>query len=396
MATKPRRSLYSWVALCCVVALVLAAGSWAILRDRDGIQLTAYFDRAVGLYADSSVRVLGIEVGKITKVEPQGAVVRVDFTVDEGIEVPKDVGAVIIAPSLVSDRYVQLTPVYESGETIESGGVIPSDRTATPIELDDLFASLNDLSTALGPDGANSDGALSGALDTIADNLDGNGKNLNNTVSRLAELSRTFETSKDDLFGTVQNLAGFTEMLQTSDRQVNELFDRVADVTGFLAEESDDVDAALSLLATALHDVHGFVDDNDELLSSNVEKLAALTKVLVDQRAALAEVLDEGPTGLNNFINSYDAASGTVATRGNLNELTFAPVLTLCRMLNATTPRELPSTVAEKCAELAPVLDGTLQLPSPAQIINSFSKGEPPPLPLPLTNGIERSPGGGQ
>ncbi|MGH3451750.1 MAG: MCE family protein [Haloechinothrix sp.] len=390
------RGLSSWVALACVVALVLATGLWAITRDRDGLHLTAYFDRAVGLYADSSVRVLGIEVGKIDKVQPQGAVVRVDFTVEPGIEVPRNVGAVVIAPSLVSDRYVQLTPAYESGETIESGGVIPRDRTATPIELDDLFASLNDLATTLGPDGANAEGALSGALGTIADNLDGNGKNLNKTVSRLAELSRTFEASKGDLFGTVQNLASFTAMLEKSDRQMNELFDRVADVTGFLAAESGDVDAALSSLATALADVDGFVDDNNELLSSNVEKLAGITKVLVDQRAALAEVLDAGPTGLNNFINAYDAASGTVATRGNFNELTFAPVVTLCRLLNATTPAEVPSAVADTCEELAPVLDGALKLPSPSQIVSSFSKGEPPPLPLPLTDVVEQIPGGGR
>lgn len=384
--SRTRRSPQSWIALACVVGLVLAAGLVVVMRGGGEKKLTAYFDRAVGLYAGSSVKVLGIGVGEITDVRPEGRAVRVDFTVDDGVPVPANVGAVVVAPSLVSDRYVQLTPAYSDGEEIGSGSVIPRERTATPIELDDLFSSLNDMAKTLGPEGANSDGALSGALDTVAATMKGNGKNLNDTVTRLAELSRTLETSKGDLFATVKYLGEFTSMLAGSDRQLGELFDRVADVTGFLAAESGEVDSALSSLATALHDVRGFVDENDEVLSSNVDKLAAVTKVLVDQRGAIAEVLDVGPAGMNNFINAYDAASGSIGIRGNLNELTFPPVLMLCRLIAAGTPREAPKTLSDTCKELAPVLDGTLPLPTVSEVMGALNRGEPPPLPLPLAD----------
>lgn len=390
------RGAYTWTALACVVVLVLAAGAWAAFATSAGTRLTAYFDRAVGLYPDSTVRVLGIEVGRITEVRPQGAVVRVDMTVESGVDIPQGAKAVVIAPSLVSDRYVQLTPAYESGERMESGAVIPRERTATPIELDELFSSLNNLATALGPDGANSEGKLSRALDTMADNLRGNGQNLNDTVNQLAKLSRTFEGSKGDLFDTVKHLGSFTTMLARSDRQLDQLFDRVVDVTGFLAEESDDVGAALSSLATALTDVRSFVDDNSELLSSNVDKLASVTEVLVDQRAAVAELLDIAPTGLNNFINAYDATSGTIGIRGNLNELTYPPVLMLCRLLKAGTPENVPPTVAETCKKLAPLIDGTLNLPSASEIMAALNRGEPPPLPLPMAGVVEPAQGGGR
>ncbi|MQA63056.1 MAG: MCE family protein [Actinophytocola sp.] len=393
--TRFARGAYGWLALTCVVVLLLAAGLWTATRDAGGTRLTAYFDRAVGLYADSSVRVLGVEVGTITEVRPQGSAVRVEMLVDDGVPVPAGVGAVVVAPTLVSDRYVQLTPAYSDGERIASGTVIPRERTETPIELDDLFASLDDLATTLGPDGANSEGALAGALDTVAENLDGNGANLSETVRQLARVSTTFESSKGDFFDTVEHLGSFTELLAKSDRQVGDLFDRVADVTTFLADESGEVDGALSTLATALTDVRGFVDDNDELLSSNVDKLAAVTKVLVDRRGELAEVLDVGPAGMNNFINAYDAASGTVGIRGNLNELTLPPVLMLCRLIAAGTPAEVPSTVADTCHELAPVLDGTVPLPSVSEVMAALGRGEPPDLPLPLYEAMIASSGGG-
>jgi virulence factor Mce-like protein len=392
--TRTGRSLYTWLAFACVVVLLLTAGLWLAFRDPGGTKLSAYFGKTVGLYAGSSVRVLGVQVGEVTGVTPQGDAVRVDLRVDDGVPIPADAGAVVVAPSLVSDRYVQLTPAYDVGPVMATGTVIPRQRTATPVELDDLYNSLNELSTGLGPDGANQNGALSGVLDTAAANLDGNGQNLNTTVTRLSELARTLDGSKDDLFATVQNLNSFTKALADSDAQLNEFYRRAADVGGFLAAESGDVGAALTSLSTSLGDVRSFVEENKDLLSANVDKLAGLTKVLVDQRAALAEVLDIAPVGATNFINSYDAASGTIAVRANLNEITNPPILTVCRLISAGTPKQVPATLGDICKQLAPVLDGTLPLPTVSQALASIQQGELPPLPLPLIGVLNQLSGG--
>ncbi|HVW39747.1 MAG TPA: MCE family protein [Amycolatopsis sp.] len=380
--TRTGRTLYRWIATACVAALVLTAGLWLAFRDPGGTKVSALFDRTVGLYAGSSVRVLGVKVGEVTDVTPQGPVVRVDMRVDPGVPIPAGAGAVVVAPSLVSDRYVQLTPAYDSGPVLTSGTVIPREHTATPLELDDLYGSLDELSTSLGPNGANANGALSNLLDTAARNLDGNGKNLNDTVTELANLSRTLDDSKGDLFATVRNLQSFTTALADSDNQLNQFYARLGDVAGFLADDSSDVGAALSSLGTSLGDVQQFVQDNRDLLTSNVDKLASVSKVLVDQRAALAEVLDVAPTGMTNFINSYDAASGSIAIRYNANELTNPLVTTLCRVLKASAPVQLPDVVSTLCTDLAPVVDGVAKTPSVSQLMADMSAGKLPPLPL--------------
>jgi len=387
------RSMVTWLAFACVLALILTAGLWLVFRESTGTKLSAYFGKTVGLYAGSSVRVLGVPVGQVTDVTPQGDAVRVDMRVDS-VQLPADVGAVVVAPSLVSDRYVQLTPAYDSGPVLATGTVLAKDRTATPVELDDLYSSLDKLSTALGPNGANKDGALSGVLDTAAKALQGNGTSLNSTVGQLADLAKTLDGSKDDLFSTVQNLNSFTGALAQSDQQLNEFYGRVADVSQFLAEDSSDVGAALQSLGGALGDVQQFVNDNKSALESNVDKLASLSKVLVDQRASLAEVLDIAPTGATNFINSYDAASGTIAVRDNLNELTNPPILTVCRLISAGTPKQVPDTLGNICKQLAPILDGALKLPTIPQVLNSLQNGELPPLPLPLVDVMEQLSGG--
>lgn len=387
------RSLMTWLAFACVLALIVTAGLYLVFRSSAGTRLSAYFGKTVGLYAGSSVRVLGVPVGQVTDVTPEGDAVRVDMRIDD-VPLPADVGAVVVAPSLVSDRYVQLTPAYDSGPTLATGTVLPRERTATPVELDDLYSSLDKLSTALGPNGANKNGALSGVLDTAANTLKGNGASLNSTVGRLAQLAKTLDGSKDDLFSTVQNLNSFTGALAQSDQQLNEFYGRVADVSQFLAADSADVGAALQSLGGALGDVQQFVNDNKAALESNVDKLASLSKVLVDQRAALAEVLDIAPTGATNFINSYDAASGTIAVRDNLNELTNPPILTVCRLISAVTPKEVPDALGNICKQLAPILDGALKLPTIPQVLNSLQNGTLPPLPLPLVDVMEQMSGG--
>ncbi|MDV3207479.1 MAG: MlaD family protein, partial [Rhodococcus ruber] len=92
-----------------VAAVVLIAGVlWWVFNRMGTTEITAYFDKAVGVYEGSDVRVLGVEVGKVTAVVPEGDQVRVDMRVDRGVDIPADAKAVQITPSVVADRYVQL------------------------------------------------------------------------------------------------------------------------------------------------------------------------------------------------------------------------------------------------------------------------------------------------
>lgn len=388
--TRAGKRLISLTSAALVAALVVATGLWWSLRDNGAKHITALFGTGIGVYAGSEVRILGVRVGTITETHPEGALVRVTLDVDRDVRVPAGAQAVVVAPSLVADRYVQLSPVYRGGPELADGAVIPRERTATPVELDQLFASINDLTTALGPQGANADGALSRLLDVGAANLKGNGQAINDTITKIAQLTSALSDNKGDLFATVDNLQQFISTLAASDQQVRGLSQKLADVTGFLAGEKDDLAAALSELAGALDLVHGFIADNRAAIKSNVDKLTGVTKVLADQRSSLAEILDVAPTALNNLINGYDAASGSLQVRANFNELSTPPIVTVCNLVRQGTPAQLPQTLADACAELAPVLDGLVPLPSGADMIAAAQNGQLPPLPLVSARGGQR------
>ncbi|QWF79698.1 MCE family protein [Amycolatopsis sp. CA-230715] len=388
--TRFGQSLIRAVTIACVLGLVVAGGLWWAMRDAGKNHLTAYFSGAVGLYEGNSVRMLGVEMGTVTKIEPLGDKVRVQLEYDRSVSVPKNPQAVIVAPSLVSDRYVQLAPAYKGGPKASDGDTVPVEKTATPLETDDLYASLDRVTHSLGPNGANKNGSLSNLLDTAAKNFQGNGQNLHDTISRLGQAAGTLSGNKDDLFKTVQNLANFSQTLADSDGQVRQFSQQLQDVTGFLAGERGDLAETVKQLSTTLGSVQQFIDKNHGRLKSNVDKLASVTKTLVDQRGALAEILDVAPVGLGNVVNAYNASSGTLDARPILNELTQPPVAMVCGLLKQAP--EALKVLGDVCSKVAPVVDGLVKLPSVAQVINGLNTGQLPPLPLPLVGDLYGSP----
>lgn len=351
LRTSTLASAAKVVAAAVVVAL-LAAGAGVLWPNEDPLQATVHFDRAVGVYEGSDVRVLGLPVGTVTSVVPEGRSVRVGMEIDREYDIPAEVKAAVVSPSVVSDRYVQLTPPYRHGPELADGATIPLQRTVTPVELDEMFRSLNDLNVALGPKGANKDGALSRLLDVGAANLDGNGRQIHQTIEDFSLAVKTLSSGRKDMFGTVRNLQVFTTALATSDRQVRAFNAELAEVSSQLSAERDDLRSALAHLAVALDDVARFVRANKHELSSNIAGLAEVTGVLVKQKKALQETIDLGPLALGNLNLAYNPSSGTLDTRANL-EQTEHPALFLCSLIRSTNaPEQACTQIRELFAQL--------------------------------------------
>lgn len=321
------------IAAALIGVLVVGGALWWVFTRAGTTTITAYFDKSIGIYDGSDVRVLGVKVGTVTSVEPQGDQVKVDLRVDRGIDIPVDANAAQVTPSVVADRYIQLTPVYTGGDTMASGSVIPIERTATPVEVDQLYASINDLASALGPEGANKDGALSKFVETGAANLDGNGAALGESITQLSDAARTLNDSSDNIAVTIKNLNTFVGALATNDQQVRQFNTQLSDLTGFLAGERDDLGAALNQLSLTLGDVAKFVADNRDQLATTAEGLIAPTQTLANNKEALANTLTLLPLAISNLVNSYDAESGVLASRLAFPDLQN-PAEVLCKLMD--------------------------------------------------------------
>ncbi len=325
--TRTTQRLYRFIALALLLALGIIAGLWYTFSGTGQHHITAFFSRAVGVYPGSDVRVLGVRIGQVDTVTPRGEQVQIDLTVDGSQPVAEDTTLVVIAPSVVADRYLQFVKLARGGAPrLPNGAVIPVQRTGTPVELDQLYASLDTLAKSLGPNGANADGALSDLLHTGAQNLQGNGQAFNDSVRNFAQLARTLAGNSGDLFGTVDQLQRFTTMLATNDRQVSDVNVQLAQVSNTLAANKGDLAKALNSLGGALADIQAFIRDNRAAIKSNVDNLAVTTQTLVDQRKSLAETLDVAPLAVSNVLNAVDPKTGRLLGRGDLLDYFYPPV----------------------------------------------------------------------
>jgi phospholipid/cholesterol/gamma-HCH transport system substrate-binding protein len=306
-----------------LVLVVLVGAGYAGLRltRGGGTTVSALFDSSVGLYKGSDVEVLGVSVGSVTAVTPEGDQVRVTMRLDRGRSVAADTGAVIVAPTLVSDRYVQLTKPYTSGAKLAAGATITT--TAVPVEVDQLYQSLDSIAKDLGPEGANKNGALSNLLKVAAANLQGNGKDINTMIGEFGKATGTLADSGDDLFATIGNLESINKVLAQHDTSVAGINRQFAAVTQELAGDRDDMAAAVANLGDAMADLDDFIKDNREQLRNSVSKLVGPTQVLVKQKKSLQEAVKTIPLALQDFLAAYDVTSNTVEGRADLNELSL-------------------------------------------------------------------------
>ena len=311
---------YWLLALILVVVVAVVAVTYLAVTRMGRTTVTATFPSAVGISQGTDVRILGVTVGSVDEVTPMGDTVEVTLHVRRGVEVPADAKAVQVTPSVIPDRNIQLVPAYSGGPVMESGAHIPLDRTATPVEVDKLYASVQDLTEALGPDGANQDGSLDRFLASSAETLGGNGAALGRSIDELSKAATTLADSSQDISETVVNLQSFVTMLAQNDAQVRDFNTQMATFNSTVAGQREDLQGALGELSYALADVARLVRDNQDVIRSNADRLATISQITADQRGDIEEILKTAPLALANLINAYDAESGTLSMRANIPE----------------------------------------------------------------------------
>ena len=150
------------VSLAVIAALILAA-----FRAQDlpliggGDTYYAAFTEAGGLKANDEVRIAGVRVGKVEKVELAGDHVRATFRVDGGAEFGDETQAAIKVKTMLGAMYLALQPA--GGGQLEEGAEIPVERTSSPYNVIDAFSGLAETSEQIDTD------QLAESLTTLAD-----------------------------------------------------------------------------------------------------------------------------------------------------------------------------------------------------------------------------------
>ena len=312
--------------LAVVLAALIVAGAALVIRNKylGPKTITAYFTTAIAIYSGDTVRVSGLKVGSIAAIQPDGTQTKLTLHVERDVPIPADAKAVIVAQNLVAARYVQLTPAYRtSGPVMSDGAVIPVERTAIPVEWDEVKTQLSRLATDLGPNSKVSTPSIARFIDSAADALgNGNGDKLRQTLAQLSGVGRILANGSGNIVDIIKNLQTFVAALRDSNVQLVQFNNRLATLTSVLDDNKPELDAALTDLAGAVGEVQRFIAGTRNQTSEQIARLADVTQNLVDHHMALENILHGAPNALGNFFNDYNADTGTIV--GGFGLMNFA------------------------------------------------------------------------
>lgn len=381
------------VAVVLILGIIAAVIGWNLYKKATTNSVTAYFTQTLALYEGDDVQIMGVRVGSIDSIVPDGDKMKVTFHYDDKYKVPADATASILNPSLVASRTIQLAPPYTGGPVLEDGAVLGLDRTQVPVEYDDLRNSINRLLTDLGPTPEQPKGPFGDIIESAADGFAGKGQQLNRTLTNLSEALYTLNEGRGDFFSVIKSLALFVNALYQSDQQFVALNDDLAQITNAFTNTDNEVADALQDLNELLDTTRGFIDENGEVLATDIQNLADVTNAILQPQAreGLETALHAYPNVAANLMNISSPNAGGIVAMPVINN--FAnPMQFLCSAIQAGSRLGYQES-AELCAQyLGPILDaikfnylpfGANQLRTamtlPKQIAYSEERLRPPP-----------------
>jgi len=355
---RPTRKSAIIAALAVVVVAAVSYGGWQLYRTMTTNTIVAYFEQANALYPGDDVAIMGVPVGSVDTVEPAGDKMKVTFHYQNKYKVPAGASAVILNPTLVASRNIQLEPAYDGGAVLTNNTVIPIERTQVPVEWDDLRDSIGKTIEALGPTPEQPKGPFGDTIESLADGLAGKGEAINNSLNSLSTALTALNDSRGETFAVLRGLAAFLNALHINEQQLVSLNDNLAQLTNSLAPTDHDVADAVQQLNGLLPVLRTFLDENGQVLTTDLNNLSESTTPLVqsDQQQALETFLHVFPTFAANANNAYHPSHGALTIIPAVTN--FAnPLQLVCSAIQAGSRLGYQDS-AELCAQyLTPVLD---------------------------------------
>ena len=281
-----RMVIFTAASLIVTGGLVMIMGN---LGRGETAEYKALFSSASELVPGSSVRVAGVEVGKVKEVEFHGETnALVTFEVDAGVPLTRESRASVRFLNLVGDRYMTLEAGEGGGPRLAPEATIPLSQTEPALNLTALFNGFQPLFQALRPEDVN----------TLAFNLvkvlQGEGGTIQEMLANTASLTNTL-ADRDELIGEViTNLNALMVTVDDHHEELNDLIKALRSWFGDLADDRETIGGSLDNISELSETVADLLTRSRPLLKKDVAELRRVLVILnlPENRAHLDEAFD--------------------------------------------------------------------------------------------------------
>lgn len=260
MSTAIRKHLRDFLAIALMVVIGLGAGYVIVENQRLRIpvlqdkpfELKAEFETAQAVVPGQgqTIRVAGVQVGSVERVELSDGVAVVTFGIDRDyLPVYRDAAILLRPQTLLKDMFFEMDPGTSSAGEIESGGTVPLENTAPDVNVDELLSALDSDTQAY----------LRLLLVGAGKGLDGRGRDLGRMLGSLGpltedldEISSKVAQREDALRRLITNFNLLAKEVGKSERSLTDLVRFSSTTVGAIAEQDPSVQRAIAELPGTL------------------------------------------------------------------------------------------------------------------------------------------------
>ncbi|HWU32153.1 MAG TPA: MCE family protein [Marmoricola sp.] len=319
------RNIRGTRALVALVVAALCAGLLSSCSFSSKKTIYAEFPTAAGLFVGNDVGVLGVPVGTITAVTPEGGFVKVTMQIDSDQPIPQGAFATVVSRSVATDRYVELEPVFKSGEQqIADGGTVGNlDTNKVPVEFDQVLNTIGKFANQISGSGAEKD-AIGRFLNATSTTLAGRGELINQAIKSLGAAVNGVSQQRDNATSTLVALDGLTAKLAANQDTIKAFVTQVSRASSLLASERNNFRDAISSATKMINVVAQFAKDNRAQITLAVNQTNDVLRTVNSKSTEVGNILKLLPLATENLQRAINKDQRLVV---RLNLSALVPIL---------------------------------------------------------------------
>jgi len=335
-----------------VVALLLFA-YFAIKVDSlrlpwksKGYIINVFFNNIAGLEEKSPVRLAGVRIGTVQKIQLENGQARIEVEINPGVSIPKDAVANVSQMGIMGEKYLEIVGGTNGGPVLKEGDIVQGDP---PTSFDQVITVINSIgqdiqsiTTSLRRVLASEEGEehLNSIVENIRDittelseMLALNKEGLGATIANLEEISYDLRNIISDggepFTRTLNNIEQFSGVLSDKGPGLVERLDElIAHINQLLPSQSEDVEGSLKNIREATNDLKESVASVKNIVGKieagegTIGKLVSDDQTHTNLNAALTNLEDtlKEAKDMLGRVGSYETSLGYRAEYINTNE----------------------------------------------------------------------------
>jgi ABC-type transporter Mla subunit MlaD len=246
------------------------------------------FYEATQLAEQSDVRISGVNVGKVQKIElsPDGERAWATTAIDaQYAPLPKDTRAILRTKTLLGETYIELSPGTRDGPELADGGVLPQANIAQSVQLDEIFRTFDNRTRA----------AFQEWMQEAAVAINGQGQSLSYAIGGLEptftefdKLFRVLDSQRLAVGQLFSNGATTFSALRGRQGELGDLIESSNAVFSTTAQRNRDIEALFRAFPTFLDEsrltlnrLKGFSENANPLMKQLVPAAEELSPTLI-------------------------------------------------------------------------------------------------------------------